>query len=294
MNSPPVFRFAPSPTGHLHLGHAYSALYGFDTARANGGRFLLRIEDIDPVRCRQEYIDQIFKDLRWLGLQWEEPVRHQSRHMNDYAKALGKLDTLGLTYPCYASRTMIRAEAERQYGANQPPRDPDGGLVYPGLYRQPSPGVSLKDIEPDTPANIRLDMAKALSLVGTSLTFQEMGSGPQGQYGEVLCQPHLWGDIVLARKDTPTSYHLSVVVDDALQGITQVSRGTDIFHATSIHRLLQTLLELPEPAYNHHSLVKDETGRRLSKSAADKSLKSLRQEGFNLEQLMALMHTYLT
>jgi len=291
MKSPPVFRFAPSPTGLLHLGHAFSALHAYNTAMAANGRFLLRIEDIDHTRCRPEYVTQIFDDLSWLQLTWEEPVRQQSNHMNDYAKALEKLVALGITYPCFASRSEIKAEAQRRYGLEAAPRDPDGALIYPGIYRKTGAGERAKMWAPGKPSSIRLDMAKAIKLVGNNLTFQELGTRPQGQRGTVLCQPELWGDVIIARKDTPTSYHLSVVVDDALQGITQVTRGEDIFHATSIHRLLQTLLELPEPQYNHHRLIRDDNARRLSKSASDKSLKSLRQEGLSLEQLLSLIKT---
>ncbi len=290
MISPPVFRFAPSPTGLLHLGHAYSALHAYDAAMAARAKFLLRIEDIDHTRCRPEFVAQIFDDLAWLGLKWEQPVRHQSDHMNDYARALKKLDALGITYRCLASRSEIKAEALRLYGLDNAPRDPDGALIYPGMFRHKVAGETARLMVPGKHANIRLDMAKAISLVEKKLTFQEVGSGPQGERGEVLCQPELWGDVVIARKDTPTSYHLSVVVDDALQGISQITRGEDVFYATSIHRLLQALLELPESSYNHHRLIRDESGRRLSKSAADKSLKALRHEGISVKELLMLIH----
>lgn len=291
MASPPVFRFAPSPTGLLHLGHAFSALYAYHAARAAKGRFLLRIEDIDSLRCRPEYVTQILDDLSWLGLEWEEPVRCQSNHMNEYADALKKLEALGVTYPCLASRSEIKAEVERHCGLNDAARDPDGALIYPGIYRHMDSAAIAKLMGIGKMANVRLDMAKAIALAGNSLTFQELGIGPDGQHGEVLCQPDLWGDVIVARKDTPTSYHLSVVVDDALQGISQITRGQDIFHATSIHRLLQKLLDLPEPLYNHHRLIKDHTGRRLSKSAADKSLKSLRQQGLSLNRLEEIIQS---
>ena len=289
MSSPPVFRFAPSPTGLLHLGHAFSALYAFNAARAAGGKFLLRIEDIDHTRCRSEYVSQIFDDLSWLGLKWDEPVRHQSRHMADYAAALEKLEALGVTYRCLASRNEIRAEVERTTGLDAARRDPDGALIYPGMYRHMDAVKFNRLMVPGKAACIRLDMARAINLAGKTLTFQEKGSGPQGERGEVVCRPEAWGDVIIARKETPTSYHLSVVVDDAVQGISEVTRGQDVFHATSIHRLLQTLLQLPEPVYNHHRLIRDDSGRRLSKSAADKSLKALREEGFGPEELLHLV-----
>lgn len=289
MASPPVFRFAPSPTGLLHLGHAFSALYTFDAAKAINGRFLLRIEDIDPYRCREEYVAQILDDLSWLGLEWEHPVRRQSDHMSDYAEALATLKALGITYRCFASRSEIKAEAQRLYGLDKAPRDPDGAQIYPGMYRHGNAEIATKSAALGKYSCIRLNMEKAIELVGPHLTFEEFGIGPDGQSGEVLCRPEVWGDVIIARKDTPTSYHLSVVVDDALQGVSQITRGQDIFHATSIHRLLQTLLGLPEPQYNHHRLIKDNGGRRLSKSAADKSLKSLRQEGVSREELLNLI-----
>jgi glutamyl-Q tRNA(Asp) synthetase len=291
MTSPPVFRFAPSPTGLLHIGHAFSALYAFKAAQAAGGRFLLRIEDIDSTRCRPEYAVQILDDLSWLGLEWQQPVRYQSEHMSDYARALEKLDALGLTYPCRASRGEIKAQVERTTGLNEAARDPDGALLYPGLYRHGDSENTAKMRVPGRPVNIRLKMDEAIKLTGDNLTFQENGAGPKGENGEVRCNPRAWGDIVIARKDTPTSYHLSVVVDDALQGISEVTRGEDVFYATSIHRLLQTLLELPQPLYNHHRLIRDESGRRLSKSAADKSIKALRQEGLSLNHLLHIINS---
>ena len=289
MTSPPIFRFAPSPTGLLHLGHAFSALHAFDAARAAGGRFLLRIEDIDHTRCRPEYVAQILDDLSWLGLTWEEPVRCQSEHMDDYTRALQKLEALGVTYRCVASRSEIKAHVEQRSGLGEAERDPDGTLIYPGIYRNLDVEKTTGMMASGKPACVRLDMAKAIKLAGDGLTFQEKGSGPQGECGEVLCNPQIWGDIVIARKETPTSYHLSVVVDDALQDVSEVTRGQDVFYATSIHRLLQVLLELPQPDYNHHRLIKDEAGRRLSKSAADKSLKSWRSQGYSVEELVEVI-----
>jgi len=289
MSSPPVFRFAPSPTGFLHLGHAFSALYAFNAAQAATGRFLLRIEDIDHTRCRPEFVAQIFDDLSWLGLKWEEPVRQQSHHMSEYALALEKLEKLGVTYRCLASRSEIRTEVECTTGLDTALRDPDGALIYPGMYRHMDAAKFNRLMVPGKAVSIRLDMARAISLAGKTLTFQEKGVGPQGESGRIVCHPEAWGDVIIARRDTPTSYHLSVVVDDALQGISEVTRGQDVFHATSIHRLLQSLLELPEPVYNHHRLVRDRNGRRLSKSAADKSLKALREQGLCRGELLHLV-----
>jgi len=286
MTSPSVFRFAPSPTGLLHLGHAFSALYAFDAAKAAGGKFLLRIEDIDHTRCRPEYVPQILDDLSWLGLNWEEPVRCQSEHMDDYARALQKLEALGITYRCLASRSEIKSYVEQNCGLEKAERDPDGALIYPGIYRTMDVEKTTRMMSSGKPACIRLNMAKAIEMAGKDLTFLEKGSGPQGEHGEVLCSPQNWGDVIIARKDTPASYHLSVVVDDALQGVSEVTRGQDVFHATSIHRLLQVLLKLPQPDYNHHRLIKDETGAKLSKSAADKSLKAWRSQGFSVEELL--------
>ncbi len=289
MVSRTVYRFAPSPNGFLHLGHAFSALFTYKAAREDNGRFLLRIEDIDRIRCKDEFIYQIYDDLAWLGLEWQQPVRRQSDHMADYKKALDRLAALGVTYKCFATRTEIRLAAERQHGAGKAPCDPDGALVYPGLYRGLESDKTAQFVAEARPFCIRLDMKKALDMVGGSLTFFESGSGPQQQTGKLVCQPEAWGDVIITRKDVPTSYHLSVVVDDALQGVTRITRGQDLFYATAVHRLLQTLLELPEPQYTHHSLIRDQTGRRLSKSAVDKSLKSLRQEGCSREEIYALI-----
>ena len=250
---------------------------------------MLRIEDIDHTRCRPKYVAQILEDLCWLGLNWEEPVRYQSQHMDDYTRALKKLEALGVTYRCLASRSEIKAHVEQRSGLGKAERDPDGALIYPGIYRNVGAEKTAEMIAPDKPACVRLNMSKAIEMAGDNLTFEEKGSGPQGERGKVLCHPQNWGDVVIARKETPTSYHLSVVVDDALQGISEVTRGQDVFHATSIHRLLQVLLGLPEPVYNHHRLIKDKTGSKLSKSAADKSLKAWRRQGFSVEELLEVI-----
>jgi len=275
---PPVFRFAPSPNGYLHLGHAYSALLNFDRAREAGGRMLLRIEDIDATRCRPEFEAAICEDLAWLGIAWETPVRRQSEHLADYRAALEKLSALSLVYPAFESRAEIaRLVAARE--ADGPwPRDPDGAPLYPGDAKSLSADERAGLIASGAPYALRLDMAAACQRVG-SLTWTELGEGPDRERGLVQARPKAWGDVILARKETPTSYHLSVVVDDALQGVSEVVRGQDLFHATSVHRLLQVLLGLPEPVYRHHALIRDEVGRKLSKSSRSTGLRELRAAG---------------
>ena len=276
LNLPPVFRFAPSPNGYLHLGHALSALLNADRAAAAGGRLLLRIEDIDATRCRPEYEAAIYEDLAWLGLQWEQPVRRQSEHYDDYRRALAKLDALGLMYPSFESRAEI-ARLVTERGSNWP-RDPDGAPLYPGEAKSMAPVERARRMASGEPYALRLDMAAALARTGP-LTWPETGAGPSGETGTVAAEPSAWGDVILARKETPTSYHLSVVVDDAAQGVTNIVRGRDLFHATSVHRLLQALLGLPRPRYHHHRLILDSDGRKLSKSTAATSLRELRAQG---------------
>ena len=275
---PPVFRFAPSPNGYLHLGHAFSALLNFDLARASGGRFLLRIEDIDVTRCKPEFETAIYQDLAWLGIAWEEPVRRQSEHLAGYRAALDKLFALGLVYPSFESRAEIATlVAERE--ANAPwPCDPDGAPLYPGTAKLLSSDERARLLESGTPYALRLDMAAACARAG-DLGWSEHGEGPDGETGAVAARPEAWDDVILARKETPTSYHLSVVVDDALQGVTEVVRGQDLFWSTSVHRLLQQLLGLPQPAYRHHRLVLDAAGRKLSKSTEATGLRELRAGG---------------
>src|SRR5581483_9956634 len=275
---PPVFRFAPSPNGYLHLGHAFSALLNHDLARRAGGRLLLRIEDIDAARCRPEYEDAIYEDLGWLGMTWEAPVRRQSDHLADYHRALEKLSAQGLVYPSFESRAeIVKLVAARE--ADGPwPRDPDGAPLYPGTAKQLSADERRRLIDRGAPYALRLDMSAALVRAGT-LGWTELGEGPDGQTGIVAANPQAWGDVILARKETPTSYHLSVVVDDALQGITELVRGQDLFHATSVHRLLQQLLGLSEPAYRHHRLIRDEAGHKLAKSTGSTGLRELRAAG---------------
>jgi glutamyl-Q tRNA(Asp) synthetase len=276
--SAPIFRFAPSPNGYLHLGHALSALINFDMARAAGGRFLLRMEDIDAARCRPHYEEAVCEDLTWLGVRWEEPVRRQSAHFDDYRAALARLVTLGLVYPSFETRGDIaRLVAQRDMQAGWP-RDPDGSPLYPGHARSLSVAQRNARLQSGKPYALRLDMAAAMARAG-SLTFAETGGGPQGQTGTVPALPQSWGEVVLARKEMPTSYHLSVVIDDAHQGVTHIVRGQDLFWATSVHRLLQALLGFSSPIYHHHRLVLDDQGQKLSKSTRATSLRALRARG---------------
>lgn len=285
---PPVFRFAPSPNGYLHLGHAYSALLNFDLARQEGGRFLLRIEDIDATRCRPEFEAAIYEDLGWLGICWETPVRRQSEHLAAFREAVEKLSSRGLIYPAFESRAEIaRLVAEREAGEAWP-RDPDGAPLYPGVAKSLSGQVRRQLIEQGVPYALRLDMAAALAQV-SDLSWVEHGAGPNGETGVVAARPQAWGDVILARKETPTSYHLSVVIDDALQGVTDVVRGQDLFWSTSVHRLLQSLLGIPQPAYRHHRLVLDSAGQKLSKSTRSTALRELRREGATLADIRSLL-----
>jgi glutamyl-Q tRNA(Asp) synthetase len=272
-----ILRFAPSPNGYLHLGHAYSALLNYDMARDCGGRLLLRIEDIDRERCRPEFEAAIHEDLRWLGIAWDEPVRRQSEHFADYAAAIAKLEAQGLLYPSFESRSEIAALVAERDARGRWPRDPDGVPLYPGRARK-MPAPERERRRAGEPFALRLAMDAALAQAG-ALTWRETGSGPQGQSGSVTATPQRWGDVVLARKELPTSYHLAVVIDDALQGVTDVVRGQDLFWATAVHRLLQTLLGLPEPAYHHHRLILDAEGRKLSKATQATSLRELRASG---------------
>jgi glutamyl-Q tRNA(Asp) synthetase len=275
---PPVFRFAPSPNGYLHLGHAFSAMLNADLARESGGRFLLRIEDIDPTRCRAEFADAIDQDITWLGLTWEKPMRRQSEHFAAYRDALEKLTALGLIYPAFESRAEIaRLIAEQEKQASWP-RDPDGAPLYPGTARTLRSEERARLLQSGAAYALRLDMAAACSLAG-ELSWIERGEGLGGETGTVAADPAAWGDVIIARKETPTSYHLAVVVDDALQGVTEVVRGQDLFWSTSVHRLLQQLLGLPQPAYRHHRLIRDAAGQKLSKSTKATGLRELRAAG---------------
>ena len=274
--SAPVFRFAPSPNGELHLGHALSALIGYERARACGGRFLLRIEDIDRGRSRQRFVAGILTDLAWLGIAWEEPVILQSQRLPAYRAAAARLEQMGLLYPCFATRSEIEAAAVD--GA----RDPDGAPLYPGLYK----GRAASETAPRRAAGeafaLRIDMQAAVvsatgKLGGAPLSFAEFSE--DGTPQTIAARPERWGDAVIVRKDVAASYHLAVVVDDAWQGVTHVTRGRDLHPATDLHRLLQVLLGLPAPVYYHHQLITDDAGRKLSKSARDTSLRCLRESG---------------
>jgi glutamyl-Q tRNA(Asp) synthetase len=274
----PVFRFAPSPNGGLHLGHALSASIGHDLARAAGGRFLVRIEDIDVGRTRPDLVEAIFEDLAWLGLCWERPVLRQSEHFAVYRQAAQRLEAAGLLYPCFATRAEIAPASGTVGGAT----DPDGAPLYPGLHK----GLRCEEIEQrrsaGEPFALRLDMDKALAhaerlLGGRPLTFTEIDA--EGREKTIEALPARWGDAVIVRKDVPASYHLAVVVDDARQRVSHVTRGRDLFAATDLHRLLQVLLGLRAPVYYHHPLVIDEAGRKLAKSTNDTTLRSLREAG---------------
>lgn len=272
----PVFRFAPTPNGELHLGHALSALVGHDRAEAAGGRFLLRIEGIDVGRTRPEFVAGIFEDLRWLGLDWEEPVLFQSQRMDAYRAATARLEAVGLLYPCFATRSEIDAAADTHA------LDPDGAPLYPGLWKGRAPAEIAAMHAVGSPAALRINMAAAQAaaaakLKGAPLTFVELAE--DGARQNIHAHPERWGDAVIVRKDVPTSYHLAVVVDDAWQDVTHVTRGRDLYAATDLHRLLQVLLDLPAPVYHHHRLVTDVAGRKLAKSARDTSLRALRSQG---------------
>ena len=285
-----VFRFAPSPNGHLHLGHAYSALLNFDMAQELGGKFLLRIEDIDITRCNPILEEQMLEDLHWLGIEWDDEPRRQSEHFADYHSALDTLEIEDLIYPAFMSRGERNRVIANQTPTSGPwPSDPDGAPHYPDNDRCLSPDERQQRIDAGEPYALRLDMKAACDRVQFSLSFAETGTGPDGQTGQIACDPLQWGDVLLGRKEIPTSYHLSVVIDDALQNITHVVRGRDLFHATSVHRLLQELLGLAPPLYHHHDLVLADDGRKLSKSAEDTSIRSLREAGTTPQDIRRLI-----
>jgi glutamyl-Q tRNA(Asp) synthetase len=247
-------------------------------ARETGGRLLLRIEDIDAARCRPEYEQAIYEDLAWLGLRWQEPVRRQSEHFDEYAFAIARLEAQGLLYPSFESRSEIGALVAECEKRGSWPRDPDGAPLYPGRARRLSAAERTRRRAAGEPFALRLAMDAAVARAGV-LGWHEGGAGPQDESGAITAVPQMWGDVVLARKEVPTSYHLAVVIDDALQGVTDVVRGHDLFWSTSVHRLLQALLGLPEPAYHHHRLILDSDGRKLSKSTQATGLRELRAQG---------------
>jgi len=267
MNDKPTFRFAPSPNGALHLGHAYSAILNFQLAKRTGGRFFVRVEDIDTARCTPQLEVAMLDDLAWLGLEWEQPILRQSDRFEIYQKALDNLLEQGLIYPSFLSRGEIKQHVKEQPNW---PRDPDGAPVYPGLERDWSASERAIAMNSGKPYAWRLNMKQALA------RFPIEGAGA-------------WGDVVLGRKEMPTSYHLSVVVDDAAQGVTHVVRGQDLEASTSIHLLLQKLLDLPSPDYKHHRLILDEQGERLSKSVKSTALKSLREDGASVADIHRLI-----
>ncbi len=272
----PVERFAPSPTGLLHLGHAFSAITAHDAARAGGGRFLVRIEDLDAGRAREAFVEAIFRDMAWLGLRWETPVMRQSARAVAYRDALDRLAARGLLYPCVCTRADIAAAAAPQEG--------DAPAVYPGTCRGAAVDLS-------RPAALRLDLAAALAAAPKGLAVDEIGAGPRGETGRLPLDPaallRTLGDVVLARKDGFAAYHLAVVVDDAAQGVTCVTRGEDLFEAAPLHRLLQALLDVAPPVWRHHRLIRDETGRRLAKRDDARSLASLRDAGATPAEIRA-------
>ncbi len=272
-----ITRFAPSPTGYLHLGHAYSALAGWKAARESNGKFLLRIEDIDSARCREEFTVAILEDLAWLGLDWDGELRRQSQHMADYRAPLDRLEAMGMIYPCFCTRAAIKAEIENAAAA---PHGADGPL-YPGTCRNLSLGERGARRAAGLPFALRLDVTKATIAAG-ELFWEEDGRG------RIKAEPLSQGDVVLARKETPASYHLAVTVDDALQGVTLVTRGEDLFASTPIHRLLQALLGFPTPRYRHHKLLTDESGKRFAKRDKGLTLRALRESGKSAGEARAM------
>lgn len=282
MSRRPVFRFAPSPNGLLHLGHAFSALLNADLAREADGRLLVRIEDIDPGRSTAEFEAAIFEDLGWLGLEWQRPVRRQSEHLQEHAAVLRDLAVRGLIYPCSCTRGEIRAAvAARKHW----PSDPDGAPLYPGTCRPRT--CRIHEFPGARAAAWRLDMQRALADLPDGLTWTELGE--DGNPATLAADPATWGDVVLARRDVPTSYHLAVVLDDAAQGVTHIVRGRDLYFATAVHRLLQALLGLPEPIYRHHKLILGPDGKKLAKSSGSESLRGLRQAGVSPERIRAFV-----
>jgi glutamyl-Q tRNA(Asp) synthetase len=259
-----VTRFAPSPTGRLHLGHVHSALYGWRRARDANGTFLLRIEDIDATRCRHEFVTDLLADLAWLGIDWDGPVRRQSEHLVDYRSALDRLDAMGLLYPCFCTRADIARAGAAPHGIE--------GALYPGTCRRLGAAERQVRIAAGAGSALRLDVAAALARTGPLPWIDELA-------GEIAADPASHGDVVLARKETPTSYHLAVTVDDALQGVTLVTRGADLFQATHVHRLLQALLDLRVPHYHHHALLTDASGRRYAKRDRSLTIAALREAG---------------
>ncbi|WP_421790526.1 tRNA glutamyl-Q(34) synthetase GluQRS [Hyphobacterium sp.] len=282
--TPFTTRFAPSPTGLLHKGHAFSALKAFEAARQAGGRFLLRIEDIDITRCKPEFVDAIYEDLHWLGLEWEEPVRRQSEHFPDYHAALNQLAERGHIYRCFKTRKEIMEDIAR--APHHPGEGPDG-VIYPGPAKPMSPDDEASRLDRGDAFAWRLSISAVKAELGdiSRLSFVEEGEGPGGESGTLAIQPDLIGDVILGRKDVGTSYHLAVTLDDSLQGITHVIRGQDLFFATSVHRILQALLNLPAPLYRHHKLLTGKDGKRFAKRNKSQTLQAIRQSGVSAKTL---------
>ena len=276
--TPEITRFAPSPTGFLHLSHARAALFAWRRARATGGRFLVRIEDIDTTRCRPEYEAALLEDLRWLGLDWDEAPRRQSGHFAEYRAALDALAARGLTYPCFCTRADIAREVA---AAGAAPQGPDGPL-YPGICRDLPEAEAAHRIAAGQPYALRLHMARACEAVPGPLQAHEENEGWH------TCRPEVFGDVVLGRKDVPASYHLCVTHDDALQGVTLVTRGADLKPAIDLHRLIQALMGWRAPRYAHHTLMRDATGRRLAKRDGAESLRALRERGLSPAEVRAM------
>jgi glutamyl-Q tRNA(Asp) synthetase len=284
MTSGIVTRFAPSPTGLLHAGHAYSAMFGFEVARENGGRFLLRIEDIDFTRCRVEFEQAIYEDLQWLGLEWEVPVRRQSEHLSEYLAAAEQLRSRGLLYPCFCTRKDIQREIDAAGGA------PHGleGPLYPGICHSLSEDERQSRIAAGESCALRLDVDRAVAEVGDDLEWIDLERGVQ------RAEPQKLGDVVLVRKDIGCSYHLAVVVDDAIQEVTRVTRGEDLFEATHLQRLLQALLGLKTPEYQHHRLLCDTSGKRLAKRDEAETLRSFRHRGVSSAEVLKQLGFHMT
>jgi glutamyl-Q tRNA(Asp) synthetase len=278
-------RFAPSPTGHLHLGHAYSAMKTFETARAAGGQCLLRIEDIDTTRCKPEFEDQILADLKWLGFDWPTPIRRQSEHLDGYAAVINALAERGLVYRCFKTRKEIAKDIAR---APHAPGEGPEGLIYPGPETPMSTDEEDERLRNGESFSWRLAIKACRDELGdafNALMFIEEGRGPDGETGLVIAKPDLLGDVILARKDIGTSYHIAACHDDALQGMTHVIRGEDLFFTTHLHVLLQKLMGWPKPIYRHHRLVRDQGGKRFAKRDKSMTLKALREQGFTPDQL---------
>lgn len=279
-----ITRFAPSPTGRLHIGHAYSALFAYKKAVDAGGKFILRIEDIDQERCHKEHEQGIYEDLAWLGLSWEKPVRRQSDYYHEYSAALAKLQAQELLYPCFCTRKEIREEILQSGSAlNHSPEGP----LYPGTCKKLSLAAQEDKMAAGIPYAMRLDMERALKIAGDNLYWLDRGQGEQ------KATPEIVGDVVLARKDVSTSYHLSVTLDDHIQGVTLVTRGEELFYASHLHRLLQELLNLNVPEWHHHPFITDEHGNRLAKRDQSISLKQLREKGKTPADIMDMTGLYL-